>query len=150
MSTISDHNLVHISLKLKKSRLKPCYVTTRSYTNYNADNFQHDLSYTPFHIISLFDDFNEQVDVFNELFLEVLNQHAPVKRVKIRSKPNPFITPEIRQLMRTRNQILAQTSGKTNDPLHWNRYRFFRQEVEGRSVWLKKFTLGHPGWQWKL
>jgi len=76
MSPISDHNLVHISLKLKKPRLKPCYVTTRSYTNYNAYNFQHDLSYTPFHIISLFDDFNEQVDVFNEPFLQVLNQHA--------------------------------------------------------------------------
>ena len=102
MSTISDHNLVHISLKLKKPKLKPCYVTTRSYTNYNADNFLRDLSYTPFHIISLFDDFNEQIDVFNELFLEVLNQHALVKRVKIRSKPNPFITPEIRQLIRTR------------------------------------------------
>ena len=83
MSTISDHNLVYISLKLKKPRIKSCYVTTRSYTQYKADNFLRDLSYAPFHIIGLFDDFNDQVDVFNELFLEVLNQHAPVRRVKI-------------------------------------------------------------------
>ena len=129
MSTISDHNLVHISLKLKMPRIKPCCVTTRSYTNYNVDNFLRDLSYTPFHIISLFDDFNDQVDVFNELFLEVLNQHAPVKRFKMRSKPNPLITPEIRQLMRTRDQW-RKLAGKTNDPLHWNGYRFFRQEVK--------------------
>ena len=78
-----------------------------------------DLSYTPFHMISLLDDFTEQTDVFNELFLEVLNQHAPVKRVNIRSKPNPFITPEIRQLIRTRDQW-RKLAGKTNDPLHWN------------------------------
>ena len=129
MSTISDHNLVYISLKLKKPRIKPCYVTIRSYTNYSADNFLRDLSYAPFHIISLFDDFNDQVDVFNELFLEVLSQHAPVKRVKIRSKPSPFITPEIRQLMRTRDQW-RKLAGKTNDPFHWNGYRFFRQEVK--------------------
>ena len=129
MSTISDHNLVYISLKLKKPRIKPCYVTIRSYTNYSADNFLRDLSYAPFHIISLFDDFNDQVDAFNELFLEVLSQHAPVKRVKIRSKPNPFITPEIRQLMRTRDQW-CKLAGKTNDPFHWNGYRFFRQEVK--------------------
>ena len=129
MSTISDHNLVYISLKLKKPRIKPCYVTIRSYTNYSADNFLRDLSYAPFHIISLSDDFNDQVDVFNELFLEVLSQHAPVKRVKIRSKPNPFITPEIRQLMRTRDQW-RKLAGKTNDPFHWNGYRFFRQEVK--------------------
>ena len=129
MSTISDHNLVYISLKLKKPRIKPCYVTIRSYTNYSADNFLRDLSYALFHIISLFDDFNDQFDVFNELFLEVLSQHAPVKRVKIRSKPNPFITPEIRQLMRTRDQW-RKLAGKTSDPFHWNGYRFFRQEVK--------------------
>ena len=129
MSTISDHNLVYISVKLKKPRIKPCYVTIRSYTNYSADNFLRDLPYTLFHIISLFDDFNDQVDVFNELFLEVLSLHAPVKRVKIRSKPNPFITPEIRQLMRTRDQW-RKIARKTNDPLHWNGYRFFRQEVK--------------------
>ena len=129
MPTISDHNLVYISLKLKKPRIKSCYVTTRSYTQYNADSFLRDLSYAPFHIIGLFDDFNDQVDVFNKLFLEVLNQHAPVRRVKIRSKPNPFITPEIRQLMRTRDQW-RKLAGKTNDPLHWNGYRFFRQEVK--------------------
>ena len=104
-------------------------LTNRSYTQYNADNFLRDLSYTPFHIIGLFDDFNDQVDVFKELFLEVLNQHTPVKRVKIRSKPNPFITPDIRQLMRTRDQW-RKLAGKTNDPLHWNGYRFFRQEVK--------------------
>ena len=129
MSTISDHNLVYISLKLKKPRVKPSYVTIRSYTNYSADNFLRDLSYTPFHIISLFDDFNDQVDVFNELFLVVLNQRAPVKRVKIRYKPNPFITPGIRQLMKTRDQW-RKLARKTNDPLHWNGYRFFRQEVK--------------------
>ena len=88
-----------------------------------------DLSYTPFHIISLFDEFNDQVEVFNELLLEVLNQHAPIKRVKIKSKPNPLITLEIRQLMRTRDQW-RKLAGKTNDPLHWNGYRFFSSRSE--------------------
>ena len=49
--------------------------------------------------------------------------------VKIRSKPNPFITPEIRQLMRTRDQW-RKLASKTKDPLHWNGYKFFRQEVK--------------------
>ena len=128
-STISDHNLVHVTLKLKKPRIKPSYVNIRSYKNYKADNFLHDLSFTPFHIISVFDDFNDQVDAFNDMFLEVLNHHAPVKMVKIRSKPNPFITPEISHLMRTRDQW-HKLAVKTRDPLHWNGYKFFRQEVK--------------------
>ena len=31
--------------------------------------------------------------------------------------------------MRTRDQW-RKLAGKTNDPLHWNGYRFFRQEVK--------------------
>ena len=129
MSTISDHILVDITPKLKKPRINPCKVTVRSYKNYKVGNFLHDLSLTPFHIISVFDDLNDQVDAFNDLFLEVLNHHVLVTMVKIRSKPNPFITPEIRQLMRTRDQW-RKLASKTKDPLHWNGYKFFRQEVK--------------------
>ena len=58
----------------------------------------------PFHVISVFDDFDDQVDTFNTLFSEILNEHAPVKRIKIKSRPNSFVTPEIRQLMKTRDK----------------------------------------------
>ena len=51
----------------------------------------------PFHVISVFDDFDDQMDTFNTLFSEILNEHAPVKRIKIKSRPNSFVTPEIRQ-----------------------------------------------------
>ena len=55
-------------------------------------------------MVSFFEDLDDQVDTFNSLFPDVLNEHAPIKRVKIKSKPNPFsITPEIRQLMKTNN-----------------------------------------------
>ena len=52
-----------------------------------------------------------------------------MKRVKIKSGPNPFVTPEIRQLMRTRDNWHKRAI-KTKDRLHWNTYRFFRQEVK--------------------
>ena len=65
MSTISDHNLVDITPKLKRPRINPCKVTVRSYKNYKVGNFLHDLSLTPFHITSVFDDLNDQVDAFH-------------------------------------------------------------------------------------
>ena len=83
----------------------------------------------PFHEASIFDDFDDRVDTFNSLFLEILNDHAPIKRIKIKSGPNPFITPEIRQLMKTRD-TWHKRAIKTKDKLHWNAYRFFRQEVK--------------------
>ena len=59
-----------------------------------------------------------------------MSEHAPVKRIKIKSRPNPFITPEIKQLMKTRDNW-HKKARKTNDKLHWNAFRFFRQEVKG-------------------
>ena len=127
--SISDHNLIYVVLSLKTPRVKPSYVTIRSYANYHAEQFVEDLTFVPFHVISVFDDFDDQVDTFNTLFSEILNEHAPVKRIKIKSRPNSFVTPEIRQLMKTRDKWHKRAI-TTNDRLHWNAYRFFRQEVK--------------------
>ena len=59
----------------------------------------------------------------------MLNYHAPFKRTKIKTRPNPFITQGIKQLMKTRDQWKTKAL-KTMDKLHWNAYRFFRQEVK--------------------
>ena len=71
----------------------------------------------PFHIVNIFDEIDGQVDVFNELFLDTLSEHAPIKRIKIKSRPNPFITPEIKQLMKTRDswqkRRVKQTTNST-------------------------------------
>ena len=80
-------------------------------------------------MISMFADFDDQVDTFNALFTDILDDHAPIKKVKIKARPNPFVTTEIRQLMETRDQW-HKSAIKCNDRLHWNAYRFFRQEVK--------------------
>ena len=52
-----------------------------------------------------------------------------VRRIKIKSRPNPYVTPKIRQLMKTRD-TWHKRAIKTNDRLCWNAYKFFRQEVK--------------------
>ena len=44
-STISDHSLVYLTLKLKAQRTRTSYITTRSYKNFDPDNFIEDLSH---------------------------------------------------------------------------------------------------------
>ena len=69
------------------------------------------------------------MDTFNTLFADVLDDHTPIKRIKIKTKPNPYITEEIRQLMKSRN-LWHSRAIRSNDRLHWNAYRSFRQEVK--------------------
>ena len=77
----------------------------------------------------MFDDFDDQVETFNALFTDILDDQAPLKRVKITSRPNPYISAEIPQLMKNRDQW-HRWAIKSNDRLQWNAYRFFRQEVK--------------------
>ena len=42
-------------------------------------------------MISMFDDLDDQVDTFNALLVDVLNEHAPIKRIAIKARPHPFI-----------------------------------------------------------
>ena len=128
-SAISDHSLVSLTLKLKTPRPRISFVTTRSYKNYDHDSFIEDLANVPFHIVNLFDDPDDQVHAFNCLFQNVLNNHAPIKQIKIHSRPNPFVSTEIKGLMNTRD-MWHKRAMKTNDKLHWNAYRHFRQEVK--------------------
>ncbi|KAK2562924.1 hypothetical protein P5673_013901 [Acropora cervicornis] len=126
---ISDHNLVCMSMKLKTPRSRYAYITTRSYKHYETNKFLSDLECAPFHMVEFFNDLDDRVYAFNCLFLEALNDHAPIKRIKIKSKPNPFISPEIKQLMNKRD-AWHKSAIKSGDKLHWNAYRFFRQEVK--------------------
>ena len=128
-SSISDHDLVYITLKLKKERSKPVYITTRSYKHYKADAFYDDVSKAPWSIIDVFDDVEDKLHVFNLLFSSILDQHAPIKTFKVRGKPNPCITDNIRALMKTRDNWRKEAR-KRNDPMAWTAYRNLRQEVK--------------------
>ena len=53
-----------------------------------------------FQCYKIFEDFNDKVDAFNNLFQDTQNKHAPIMLITIKSRPNPYITLEIRQMMK--------------------------------------------------
>ena len=116
-------------MKISCPKVKAKYVTTRSYSGYAPDSFCEDLSLVSWHMVYFFDDIDSQVETFNSLFLDELDQHSPIKRIKIKSRSNPFVTPEIKQLMKTRDHWHRKAI-QTNDKICWNGYCFFRQEVK--------------------
>ena len=128
-NSISDHDLVNVTLRLKKARSKPVYITTRSFKHYSPVDFNSDISLAPWSIVNVFDDVEDKLYAFDLLFTEIFDRHAPVKTYKARSKPNPCVTDNIRGLMKTRDDWRKKAKN-TNDPLSWTAYRYFRQEVK--------------------
>ena len=86
--SISDHDLVYATLKLKKELQKPVYVNVRSFRQYNSNSFLQDMSYAPWSVINVFDDIDDKLNAFNLILNNILDLHAPIKRVKVRSRHN--------------------------------------------------------------
>ncbi|CAB4040145.1 Hypothetical predicted protein [Paramuricea clavata] len=128
--SISDHDTVMSILALKKCRPKPVYVSVRSLKQFNKDSFcAEDISNASWSVINNFEDVNDCLNAFDLLFNEILDQHAPIRKVKVRTRPNPFVTEEIRGLIKTRDRWrkLARNAG---DPAAWSAYRNCKRDVK--------------------
>ena len=69
-------------------------ITYRSFKHIDDNKFSQDLHDTPWEISEMFNDINQVV--WNDMFLEVVNKHAPVKSRRIKRKYQPdWLTPEI-------------------------------------------------------
>ena len=89
-----------------------CFIVLNSYHMFNVE-----LAHM-FHLLTLSLEFHDVIDklfAFNELFCDIVDRRAPIKKIKIRGRPLPYVTDEIRQLMKAREDW-RKIARKTNDP----------------------------------
>ena len=77
----------------------------------------------PFHVATIFDDPDDPLWLWNKIFLQIANEHAPLKQVKVRSKSLPWITNDIRRKMNRRFKLYKKAVN-TNDNEKWQEYKF--------------------------
>ena len=126
---ISDHYLVFAVLNLRMPKPQAIYVVTRSYKHYDPQSFLSDLNKIPRYENILSDDVNEKLPHFNKAFYRVLDNHAPIKKIKIKHRRFPFINEEIKEKMPKRDQA-HRIARETVALVHWQYYRDCRNDVK--------------------
>ena len=128
---ISDHLPVFVELKLKSSKLSPQFISVRSYKNYDPDLFITDLASLSDSLLPLFagSDVNNKLAIFDNVFGQVLDVHAPVKTIKIRNRPCPFISSDVKELMKTRDSLYRRFF-QTRNETDWAEYKDSRKNVK--------------------
>ena len=126
--TISDHYLVYVVLNIKAPKRTPNYINTRSFKKYRAEQFSNDIAHIPWDTVDLMASVDGKLDAFNDLFLTCLDNHAPIRTVKLKRLQNPCITSEIKKLIKTRNRLhrRAQKSGSQED---WQAFMSLRRDI---------------------
>ena len=86
-----------------------------------------DLHLAPWYVMDSFDDMDGQWEYWKKLFGEIVDSHIPLKRARVKRKTLPWITQEIRALMRAKSSFLTKArKSKTED---WDKFRKLRNQV---------------------
>ena len=99
---ISDfHKMVLTVLKVKIEKQKSQKLTYRDYKNYDDDNFKNDLAIQ-------FGKSSSTCESFENIFLEVLENHAPKKTKYIRANQVPYMTKALRKAIMKRSELQSK------------------------------------------
>ena len=135
--TISDHYLVYGIRKHLTPKGEPRFIESRNMKTYDPDSFINDLKNVPWGQIETCDDPNDMVSVWEKLFLEVTDAHAPLRKRKVRNKSSPWLKPSIKKLMYHRDYLKSKAL-KTPSTQVWEDYKRSRNQVNSEVKKAKK------------
>lgn len=126
---LSDHKMVFAVLNTKVLKPKAKTFYRRTFKTFDQVRFCEDLSKVPFSTAFTFDDIDDIYWAWEKLYLDVLDEHAPVKSIKRRPRQSSiFLTPEIKKAINKRNR-LKRIFNKTKNAENWENYRQLRNKV---------------------
>ena len=105
-SIVSDHDAPFACTNVRVNRYQPRYKYIRNMKTFDEQEFISDLDTLPLNIVSSSDDLEEQLEYFNSMFKECLERHAPLRRVRVRRPPAPWMDDsQIPSLQQLRNKF---------------------------------------------
>lgn len=96
------NEIIYGILNGDKVAQKWCLREIRSFSNCDVDKLVSDLKVAPWSVMETLDDVDDLWEFWKKLFTKVLDSHVPLKRFRIRRKMLPWVSPEIRLLMKQR------------------------------------------------
>ena len=122
---LSDHFPICITRKHKaictQTYTHKC-IQYRSQKEYDPDNFIKDLVLVPWSVLDSFEDPNDALNMWTDMYLEVLDRHAPMRQRRVKHTKQPeWLNNEIIEAIKLRDTFKAQNDDKN--------YKYFRNKV---------------------
>lgn len=131
-SGLSDHYMTFCTRKGKRkgtNKQESNTIKIRTTKNYDKSIFVDKLMSLDWSELYLCRNVNIAWEIFKKLFMSVLNEIAPMKEIKMKCKTEPWITLEILELIRERDQNLVNYN-KIGDSKFYIAYCLLRNKVQ--------------------
>ena len=157
---ISDHDAVFMqkNMRIPKLKLAPKTISVRNYKHFDKAAFLSDLRMAHFDEIKNYtNDANEMWSLWKRLFTDILNKHAPINNLRIKGTNVPYITSDLKHMIRQRDYLKSKAV-KTGSKLLYQAFLqvksrvFFKLNKLRRDYYAKKIdeTKGDMKKTWKV
>ena len=103
---LSDHHsLVYSMLKNTFEKLPPRKICYRSWKNFDSRLFNFELA-------AILPSLNTEFHCFNNLFISLLNKHAPMKTKFLRGNNQPHLSKDLRKSIMKRSRLIKTSQRK--------------------------------------
>lgn len=117
---LSDHFPIFLTRKLHTHTPKVNHYTIsyRSFKSFDEAKFVSDLQAVPWDLIKLFDDTDDILEAWSDLFLEVVDKNIPVKQHRVKRINQPeWLSPDIHDAIKSRDR--HKSLGNENEYKYW-------------------------------
>lgn len=152
---LSAHDLIGITYNIKIERVPRRPVCVRDFQTFEVDDFLDDLDKKEWNDLYQTTNVDVKVQIFNEVLINCLNKHAPYRAIRPRHLPAPWLTREIKSLMKERDKVRRAWKRKRTDA-GYAQFKHLRNMVQYRvrrakeEYYLTEFQNVHePNLTWK-
>lgn len=124
---LSDHCVVAVCRNAKIPKCKPHIVCKRNLKQFNEQAFHHDLSVVNWEKIGLLPDVELAWTYFKESFMEIVNKHAPLRKVRIKGRENPWFSQTLADNIHKRNRAWDKAR-QTDTSTDWSAFKQLRNK----------------------
>lgn len=129
---IADHDLITTTINISKPKCSPTLKTFRDLSKYDKDTFCLQLLNEANNLDKILntDDVNEQVNILTSVITNSLDLCAPMVTKEIRRPPAPWMTNEIREAIKARNESQNILKANRLNPTLQNKYRELKKRAK--------------------
>ena len=151
---LSDHFPIFVTRKMHSHIPKGKHhytISYRSFKNFDENRFISDLQAVPWDLIKLFDDTDDILEAWTDLFLQVVDKNIPIKQHRVKRKTQPdWLSSDILDAMKTRDR--HKSLGNENEYKSWRNKvnKLIKQSKKDQYQTFIENNKNNPGSIYKL
>lgn len=121
----SYHDLLYLSFKVRTPKPKKRTILQRNFKRMDLQRLCEDANAIDWAQLNSIDDIDARVELFNSLLTDLFDKHAPLRPVRVKQLPAPWLTDNIKTLMSKRDHAKYCYKKQPTDE-HLQKYKELR------------------------